>query len=206
MTMRPSPRAAALSMAPEITPQLEATARAHPGGQVTVVDPEFDPRGGVPGWGIRGYFPVSDGGVVDAQGWVANPGYRPGPLTLGFPLPRNWLERHLQLAAAGHEPPTALVTALVAADVVIPTPAEHPDHIPVVIDDEGRSTVVLFTRAELVPAGTPVVRVPVAVLAPIVAGVTITINPGSLPSAEIPGDDLLTALATAMPSSLWPST
>jgi hypothetical protein len=204
MTIPPSHPATALRIAPEITPQLEATARAHPGEQVFVVDPEFDPRGGVPGWGIRGYFPVSNGGVVDAHGWVANPRYRPGPLALGFPQPCNWLERHLQLAAAGYEPPTALVTALVSAEVVIPTPAEHPDHIPVLTNDDGRSTLVLFTRAELVPAGSPVVRVPASVLGPIVAGITITINPGSPPSAQVPGDDLLTALAAATPGSIWP--
>lgn len=204
MTIPPSHRPAAPRVVPEITPQLEATARAHPGEQVFVVDPEFDPQGGVPGWGIRGYFPVSDTGVVDAMGWVANPGYRPGPLALGFPQPRNWLERHLQLAAAGYEPPTALVAALVAAEVIIPTPMDHPDHIPVLTDDRGRSIVVLFTRADLVPAGSPVLRVPATVLGPVVAGTTIRINPGSPPSAEIPGDDLLAALAAATPGTIWP--
>lgn len=189
-----------LNVAPPITAGLLDSARANPGQQVYVVDPEFDPNGGVPGWGIRGYFPVSEEGQVQAHGWVPNPGYRPGPLTLGFPQPRNWLERHLQLAAAGYEPGSALVAALVAAEVVIPTPAGYPDQIPVLTNDAGQSIVVLYTRAELVPAGSPYVTVPATILGPIVADTMITINPGSRPSAQLPGDDLTVALAAANPN------
>jgi hypothetical protein len=185
-------------VAPPITAALVAEARANPGQYVYVVDPEFDPNGAVPGWGIRGCFPVSDAGEV--QTWMPNPGYRPGPFTLGFPKPCNWLERHLQLAATGYEPNTALLAALVAAEVVIPTPAGNPDHIPLLVDDQGNNVVVMYTRADLVPAGSTYVTVPATILGPIVAGNTIHINPGLRPSVRLPGDDLTAALATANPN------
>jgi hypothetical protein len=40
---------------------------------------------------------------------------------------------------------SALVIALLAAEVVIPTLADRPDRIPVLTDEDGLSTVVLFT-------------------------------------------------------------
>jgi hypothetical protein len=196
------------ALAPPVTPQLLAQAQASPGQQIYVVDPEFDPAGEVPGWGIRGFFPVSAEGALLQQDWVPNPHYRPGPLTLGFPQPRSWLERALQLAAAGHQSEHDLLAALVASEVVIPTAADHPDQVPVVADKQGRDTVALFTRAELLPADVPHLEVAIAVLAPLLPTVTVVINPGQRPSAEIPGTDLAAALATtpapAGPRSVTP--
>jgi hypothetical protein len=190
--------------APPLTPDLLAAARANPGQEISVIDPAFHPDARVPGWGIRGYFPVSDRGDVQVQGWVPNPGYRPGPRTLGFPQPRNRVERQLQLAAAGYEPTTALIRALAEAEVTIPVTAEHPDQIPVLTDDEGQRVVVVFTRADLVSASTLCLTVPTTVLGPIVASTIIRINPGLQPSAELPGRDLITALAATAPNSIWP--
>lgn len=189
------------ALAPPVTPQLVAHAQASPGQQIYVVDPEFDPAGEVPGWGIRGFFPVSENGTLLEQGWVPNPHYRPGPLTLEFPQPRTWLERALQLAAAGHQPACHLVAVLAPSDVVVPTAADHPDQVPVTVDKQGRDILTVFTRADLLPAGVPHLQVPVAVLAPLLPTVTVVINPGLRPAAELPGADVAAALAATSAST-----
>lgn len=190
------------ALAPPVTPQLLAQAHASPGRQIYVVDPEFDPAGEVPGWGIRGFFPVSENGTLLEREWVPNPYYRPGPLTLEFPQPRTWLERALQLAAAGHQPDRHLLAVLVASEVVIPTAAEYPDQVPVTGDRQGRDILTVFTRADLLPAGVPHRQVPVAVLAPLLPTVTVVINPGLRPAAELPGADVAAALAATSATSV----
>lgn len=193
------------ALAPPVTPQLLAQAQASPGQQIYVVDPEFDPAGEVPGWGIRGFFPVSENGTLLQQDWVPNPHYRPGPLTLEFPQPRTWLERALQLAASGHQPDRHLLDVLVTSEVVIPTAAGHPDQVPVTADKQGRDTLTVFTRADLLPAGVPHLQVPVAVLAPLLPTVTVVINPGLRPAAELPGADVAAALAATPTSTTAPA-
>ena len=125
-----------------------------------VIDPEFDPDGQVPGWGVRGYYPVRPDGTIDQVSWVANPQYRPGPLTLEFPRPRNRLERALQLASAGHRPDEILLSALASAQVITPTSPEHPDQIPILAGKDGQDTVAMFTTAEHLAADTPTSRAP----------------------------------------------
>jgi hypothetical protein len=178
-----------LGDAPDITEELRRLARSRPGGRICHIDPEFDPAGAVPGWGIRGEFTVGPDGELDAAAWTPNPAYRPGPLALGFPAPRNRLERALQLVAARYRLDTELLTALAAAEVVAPTTAEDPDSVPVA-DEAGRPTVVLFTAADLVPPGTPQVVLAVRDLLPGLAGVSLRLNPGHRPSARVNGERL----------------
>jgi hypothetical protein len=192
----PNPGGVALDP-PPVTPELEAFARTNPGHQAYVIDPEYDPNGGVPGWAIRGYYPVTASGTIDRQGWVANPQYRPGPITRGFPRPRNRVERALQLAAAGHQPDSVLLTELAAAQVVIPTSDEHPTQVPVLTED-GQDTIVMFTAAEDIDARTPRVAVAVKDLLPLLSTVSVlVINPGSVPSARLTGASLAAAVAAA---------
>lgn len=180
-----------------VTARMLELARLNAGGQVYVIDPEFDPDGDVPGWAVRGYYPVAETGVLDTAGWVSNPDYRPGPLTLGWPRPGNRVERALQLAAAGYQPDTLLLAALAQADVVIPTTAEHPEHVPVAADHEGRSTVTLFTTEGDLDGDTPRVTVPVTALLPLLPQVTVVLNPGRVPSARVSGAALTAAITQA---------
>src|SRR5262249_33598647 len=114
--------------------------------------------------------------------------------TLGFPRPRNRVERALQLAAAGHQPGSVLMAALADAVVVIPTSAEHPGQVPVV-QDNGADTIMMFTHEELLEPDTPRVTTPARTLPALLETVTVVINPGCVPSVRIPG----AALALAVP-------
>lgn len=180
----------AILAAPPVTPALEAFARAHPGAQAYVIDPEFNPDGQVPGWAIRGYFPARSDGTLDHDGWVPNPHYRPGPLASGFPRPHNPVERALQLAATGYQPDTVLIAVLADATVIIPTTAEHPDQIPIVDDD----ILALFTHPDLLPPTSPRITVAIRDLAPLLPSVTVHINPGARPSVRLPGNALVASI------------
>jgi hypothetical protein len=175
-----------VTAAPEITAELRELGRGRPGGQIWHIDPEFDPDGAVPGWGIRGEFAVGADGELDGSSWTPNPAYRPGPQALGFPPPGNRLERALQLVAARYRLDSELLDALAAAEVAAPTSAGHPDSVPVV-DEAGRPTVVLFTAAGLVPPGTPHLLLGVRSLLPMLPTVSIRLNPGHRPSARVSG-------------------
>lgn len=179
--------------APPLTPELIAFARANPGQQAYVIDPEFDPNGGVPGWAIRGYYPVTASGTLDQQGWVGNPHYRPGPLVRGFPRPSNRVERALQLAAAGHQPDSALLTELADAQVVIPTSDQHPTQVPV-LTEEGHDTIVMFTDPRHLDANTPRVTVAVKDLQRLLPTVSVRLNPGLVPSVRVSGASLAAAI------------
>lgn len=184
--------------APPITPQLIAFAHAHPGQQAYVIDSEFDPQGEVPGWAIRGYYPVTAEGTLDQRGWVGNPHYRPGPLERGFPRPRNRLERALQLTTAGHRPSSTLLTELATAHVVIPTSDQHPTQVPV-LNDDGHDTIAMFTDPDHLNSRTPRVTVAVTDLAPLLPTVAVRLNPGLTPSTTINGADLAAALPSGPP-------
>jgi hypothetical protein len=178
-----------------VTPELEAFARANPGQQAYVIDPEFDPDGGVPGWAIRGYYPVTASGALDQHGWVANPHYRPGPLTRGFPRPHNRVERALQLAAAGHQPDSALLAELADAQVVIPTVDEHPTQVPV-LTETGQDTIVMFTDPAHLDTRTPRLTVAVRDLLPLLSTVSVLLNPGCVPSVRVAGASLAAAVTS----------
>lgn len=177
-----------------VTPEMVAHARANPDQPLYVIDPEMDPDGEVPGWAIRGYYTVSQAGEVDQDGWTPNPNYRPGPTTLGFPRPRNQVERALQLVVAGYQPNAILLAALARAHVVIPTALEHPAEVPVIADHDGHNTVVIFTAEEYLSGETPQLTLPVKNLRPLLSTVTIVLNPGRVPSARIPGAALAAAI------------
>jgi len=181
-------------------------ARVSAGGQVYVIDPEFDPDGQVPGWAVRGYYPVDRGGTLDTSGWVANPDYRPGPLTRGWARPGNRVERALQLAAAGHQPDALLLAALAQADVVILTTDQQRDAIPVLAGENGQSTVAVFTSSEHLDATTPHRSIAVADLLPLLPTVAVIVNPGHVPSARLDGAALAEAVkaAQATPDGLKP--
>ena len=172
---------------------MQAYAHDHPGQQLYVVDPEFHPDGAVPGWGIRGFYPITTNGTVDQDGWVGNPQYRPGPLTRGWPRPHNPVDRALQLVAAGHQPDTTLLAALAGAELFVPTAAGQLDQIPVLADDTGRDTVAIFTAAEHLDPDTPRLTIRLDTLLPLLPTVTVVINPGRTPSLRIPGPILATA-------------
>lgn len=207
-----------------ITEAMRAHARAHPNEELYVIDPEIDPDGDVPGWAIRGYYPVNAAGDIDAPGWTANPNYRPGPLTLDFPRPTNRVDRALQLVATGYQPLSLLLAALATAQVVIPTTPEEPDAIPVldehdmpgpgdhpaadhgadqhgVGDGAGQGVVAVFTAPRYLHPDTPRQVVAVRDLLPLLPTVTVLVNPGLRPSLRLPGADLAAvAASTTIPA------
>jgi hypothetical protein len=168
-------------------------ARCNRGLQAFVVDPEFDPDGRVPGWGVRGFYPVTADGDLETDGWTANPHYRPGPLTRGWPRPRNRLDRALQLTAAGHQPEALLLAALAAEPVVVATVAGYPDQVPV-IDDHGRDTINLFTAEDHLHPDAPRVTTTASRLVPLLSRVTVRINPGLVPSVRLLGTTLASVI------------
>ncbi|HEX7660533.1 MAG TPA: type VII secretion system-associated protein [Pseudonocardiaceae bacterium] len=169
-------------------------ARANPGKYVYFVDPEFNPDGAVPGWGIRGGYPVSDRGVLNVEGWVPNPNYRPSPQTLGWACPRTPVERALQLVAAHYQPKNVLLDALAQAKVAIATTPESPDSVPVMDDGTGRPTIYMFTDEQCLHPDTPRVTVAVAELLPMLESVRVAINPGQVPSVRFKGTVLADAI------------
>lgn len=188
------------SLAPApVTEQMLQHARANAGGQVYVIDPEFDPDGEVPGWAIRGYYPVDSNGTLDTSSWVANPDYRPGPLTRGWARPRNRVERALQLAAAGYQPDALLLAALAQAEVTVLTTGQSGDQIPVLAGEGGQDTVAVFTSSEHVSTATPHRSVAVADLLPLLPTVIVAVNPGRVPSARLNGAALAEAVRATPP-------
>jgi hypothetical protein len=182
---------------PPVTARLREQARAAPGQNIFVIDPEFDPDGPVPGWAVRGYYPSSTAGVPVGDGWVPNPRYRPGPLTRGWPQPRNHVERALQLVAAGYRPMSVLLAALTAAQVVIPTTPQQPDGIPVVVGEDGADLLTVFSIPDYLPVELPRVVVRVADLLPLLSRVAVVINAGQVPSVRVAGTALADAVTTS---------
>jgi hypothetical protein len=177
---------------PEITAEMRQTALAMPGQWMYAIDPEFDPDGAVPPWGIKGCFAVGPDGRIDESGWMANPNYLPGPQTLGFPMPRTRLDRVLQLVSARHRPPEELLHALADAEVVVPESPAFPG-IPIVESSYG-PTLYMFADHHHLHPNTPRIQVPVMTLLPMLAGVTVRLNPGMMPAATLRGNHLANAL------------
>ncbi|MEV5541078.1 type VII secretion system-associated protein [Saccharopolyspora shandongensis] len=182
---------------PEITDAMRQHARANPNKKVYVVDPEFNADGRVPGWGIRGAFPVSPDGEISTDSYTPNPNYRPGPKVRGFPEPTNAVERALELAATGYGPEAALLSALASnsAVLVIPTEPGHPEHISVATDDAGDPALYAYTSIARLPASlSSYQEVPVRGLLAALRECHLILNAGSVPSVKLPGNDIATAI------------
>lgn len=182
---------------PPITEDMREQARQQPNTWMYSIDPFFAETaqtGGVPPFGIVGAYHVNAEGSIDPT-FTANPNYRPSPVALGMPDPTNEVERALQLAATGYGEETALHDALLAAEVYTPVGPE-PDTLLVVDEGEDRHSVLAYTSEHYLPGGVVDdhnARIPVRVLLPLLTGRYLTLNPGSMLTVRIPGEDLTPA-------------
>lgn len=180
---------------PRITTGMREVARANPGQWVYVIDPDFDPDGAVPPWGIEGAFPTNRAGEILRDQYRPNGKYRPGPRKRGFPEPVNQLERALELVVAEYAPITDLLVALRRATLLIPVVRGAPGRVPIVADTDGSSLLMAFTSTERVTeaaaAGGQPVGYTIRKLAGVLRRARVRLNPGSPPSLTLEGLDIL---------------
>lgn len=178
---------------PPITPQMREAARAQRGGWVYAIDPEFDPNGQVPGWGVRGAYRVDDQGAIHGD-FVPNPDYRPSPTAMDLPQPANDLERALQLAATGYGGEDQLVSTLLDTDLFLFAQDDQPGRLYVRRDQSGRATLQAFSsEAQLPTEWKTWQQSRTRDLAPALAGCDLHINPGSPVTVKIPGEAIIAA-------------
>jgi hypothetical protein len=179
-----------------VTPEMLRQAKgARPGQWIYSVDPQFGPNDGCPPWAIRGGYQVGPQGQIDTSTWTYNPNYRPGPRTQGWPEPTNALETALELAACKYGPEWDLLAALLDAEVIVPTVPGDPGSLSIVSSADDRPVIVIYTsRRRLTNHVRSYQTVPFTGLTAALRGATVKINPGSPPSVDIPGDEIVDAL------------
>ncbi|RJQ84455.1 type VII secretion system-associated protein [Amycolatopsis panacis] len=180
---------------PEISPEMRENARTNPNSWLYVIDEAFDARGPVPSWAVVGAYPVSGTGDV-VEDFHPNDRYRPSPKALGFPEPRNDLERLLQLVRTEHRPAEDLPRAILRATLFVYALSPAQRTVIGFHNADGRVMVPAYTAKALVPREWPHARaVPGRDIVALLAGHPVAINPHDLITAVIPADQLLRALA-----------
>lgn len=183
--------------APKITDAMREYARAHPGKPLYVMDDEFtDIDAGVPPWGVRGAYRITDSGDIDSENFSVNPNYRPGPRVSGLPEPTNELERALELVATGYGAESDFLQALAAATLLCRVDPHDHNQLQITADSEGTPTVVTFTSADRCPQGVATVPIALHSLAPALHNSQLALNPGSSPSVTLPGNDVIRLIGT----------
>jgi len=174
---------------------MRANARKNPNSWLYVIDEAFDPNGQVPSWAVVGAYPVSESGVIVAD-FHPNEQYLPSPRALGFPEPRNALERKLQLVRAKHLRPEDLPRAVLDATLHVYAMAPTQRTLVGFHDRNGRVVVPAYTSMSLVPADWPHSRALLGRdVAELLDGNPVTINPHSLSTAVVPAVQLIRAIA-----------
>jgi hypothetical protein len=180
---------------PEITPEMRENARTNPNSWLYVIDEAFDARGPVPSWAVVGAYPVNGTGEV-VEDFHPNDRYRPSPKALGFPEPRNELERLLQLVRAEHRPAEDLPRVILDSTLFVYALSPVQRTVIGFHNADGRVMVPAYTAKALVPREWPHAR---AVLGRdivgLLAGHPVAVNPHDLITAVVPAEHLLKALA-----------
>lgn len=180
---------------PEVTDAMREQAREHPGGYVYVVDPAFEGKADIPGWAVRGAYPVDSNGEIREE-FVANPNHRPTPQGLNLPRPTNDLERALQFAATGHLPEPQLLAVLVSSEVSVFASESERGKLFVKNLEDGRTALQAFTSESTRPEGWQHWQlVSVRDLAPALRGRVLDLNPGTRVGVQIPGEAIIDFLA-----------
>ncbi|MFI6100810.1 type VII secretion system-associated protein [Lentzea sp. NPDC051213] len=183
--------------APAITAEMREYARNRPGQRLYVMDDEFtDIDAGVPPWGVRGLFRITDEGEIDAEAFSSNPNYRPGPRVSGLPQPTNKLERAFELTATGYGAESDFLEALAEADLLCVVDPQDHSKLEIVADATGTATVVAFTSTDRRPEGVATISISLRSLAPALQNAQLSLNPGAAPTVTLPGNDLLQLIAT----------
>ncbi|NIH77838.1 type VII secretion system-associated protein [Amycolatopsis viridis] len=179
---------------PKITEEMRANARANPNSWLYVIDEAFDPHGPVPSWAVVGAYPVNGSGDI-VEDFHPNDRYRPSPKALGFPEPRNDLERLLQLVRTNHRPASDLPPVILDATLFVYALAPMQRTVIGFHNTDGRVLVPAYTAKSLVPPEWPHAR---AVLGrdmvPLLAGHAVAINPHDVVTAVVPAEHLVAAL------------
>ncbi|MBB1155737.1 MULTISPECIES: type VII secretion system-associated protein [Amycolatopsis] len=180
---------------PEITPEMRANARTNPNSWLYVIDEAFDARGPVPSWAVVGAYPVNGTGEV-VEDFHPNDRYRPSPKALGFPEPRNELERLLQMVRTEHRPAEDLPRVILDSTLLVYALSPVQRTVIGFHNADGRVMVPAYTSKSLVPREWPHAR---AVLGRdivgLLAGHPLAINPHDLITAVVPAEHLMKALA-----------
>lgn len=180
---------------PEITPEMRANARTNPNSWLYVIDEAFDARGPVPSWAVVGAYPVNATGEV-VEDFHPNDRYRPSPKALGFPEPRNELERLLQMVRTDHRPAEDLPRVILDSTLLVYALSPLQRTVIGFHNADGRVMVPAYTSKSLVPREWPHAR---AVLGRdivgLLAGHPLAVNPHDLITAVVPAEHLLKALA-----------
>ncbi|MET9264742.1 type VII secretion system-associated protein [Amycolatopsis sp. NPDC004079] len=180
---------------PEITPEMRANARTNPNSWLYVIDEAFDARGPVPSWAVVGAYPVNGTGEV-VEDFHPNDRYRPSPKALGFPEPRNDLERLLQMVRTEHRPAEDLPRVILDSTLLVYALSPVQRTVIGFHNADGRVMVPAYTAKSLVPREWPHAR---AVLGRdivgLLAGHPLAVNPHDLITAVVPAEHLMKALA-----------
>ncbi|MYW92056.1 type VII secretion system-associated protein [Amycolatopsis rubida] len=180
---------------PEITPEMRANARTNPNSWLYVIDEAFDARGPVPSWAVVGAYPVNGTGEV-VEDFHPNDRYRPSPKALGFPEPRDELERLLQMVRTEHRPAEDLPRVILDSTLLVYALSPVQRTVIGFHNADGRVMVPAYTSKSLVPREWPHAR---AVLGRdivgLLAGHPLAVNPHDLITAVVPAEHLMKALA-----------
>lgn len=191
----PNPQATGRLSKPKITAEMRGNARANPNSWLYVIDEAFDPNGPVPSWAVVGAYPVNSAGQI-VEDFHPNDRYRPSPKALGFPEPRNDLERLLQLVRTNHRPPEDLPPVILNATLFVYALSPLQRTVIGFHNTDGRVLVPAYTSKSLVPKEWPHAR---AVLGrdvvPLLAGHPVAINPHDVVTAVVPAEHLERAVA-----------
>lgn len=170
---------------PPITDSVRQQARERPGGWVYAVDPEFDPMGNVPPYGIVGAWQVDGQGEITGE-FKPNPKYRPSARALEWRPAASPLEAVLQGVATGRRSDEQLIAAF--ANETVFTYGRPEGGLYVAAPEQGEPMIYAFTDPELLQMtghseSAPMRGSQLARAAP--EGVSILLNPGHTPFARI---------------------
>jgi len=182
---------------PLVTESLREQARRQvPDTWLWCADPEVDPNyvEGIPDATLFGAYAVGPDGELTGETYL-NPNYRPGPRRRGFPEPLADLDVVLGYVACGWATQQRLLSATLDANLIVETDGQG--NLRMGVTQGGQRFVTAWSAPGHVPqeAVSPM-QTTGRELAPALAGGVLVVNPGGQLGVELPGDDLIAALAT----------
>jgi hypothetical protein len=127
---------------PQITPEMRTRALAIPNNWLHVVDPTRDTAAGIPADAVIGRYLVDGRGQITDQ-YVPNPRFQP---------PLNELEAAMRLVHSGQTDQEDVLTAVLAAELILPADPTKPPRRHVVMRGQ---VVDAFTSPEALPKDWP---------------------------------------------------
>ncbi|MET8757616.1 SseB family protein [Lentzea sp. NPDC004782] len=182
---------------PPVTESLREQARRQvPDAWLWCADPEVDRNyvEGIPDATLFGAYAVGPDGELTGETYL-NPNYRPGPRRRGFPEPLADLDVALGYVACGWATQQRLLAATLDANLIVETDGQG--NLRMGVTQSGQRFVAAWSAPGHVPqeAVSPM-QTTGRELAPALAGGVLVVNPGGQLGVELPGDDLIAALAT----------